>query len=58
VFAALIVFGYFARDFTRQLGPPDRCWELQEVDGKLYKANPCTGQFLLLGDAPIPKPGE
>lgn len=51
-FAVLIVLGYFGRDFTKQLGPPERCWELKEVDGKLYKANPCTGQFLLLGDAP------
>lgn len=52
VFAALLVLGYFGRDFTKQLGAPERCWELKEVDGQLYKSNPCTGQFLLLGDAP------
>ena len=51
-FAALIVAAYFWADFSKQLGPPERCWEVQEVDGKLYKANPCTGQFLLLGDVP------
>jgi hypothetical protein len=52
VFAAIVALGYFGRDFIKQLGPPERCWELQEVEGKLYKVNPCTGQFLLLGDAP------
>ena len=52
VFAALVAAGYFGPYFVKQLGPPERCWEVQEVDGKLYKANPCTGQFLLLGDAP------
>ena len=52
IFAALLVLGYYGRSLTRQIGSPDRCWELQEVDGQLYKSNPCTGQFLLLGDAP------
>ena len=52
VFALLVMAGYFARDYFKRLGPPDRCWEIKEVDGHLYKINPCTGQFLLLGDAP------
>ena len=52
VFALLVVGAYFARDFFKRLGPPERCWEIWEVAGHLYKANPCTGQFVLLGDAP------
>jgi len=52
VFVLLVMAGYFARDYFKRLGPPDRCWEIKEVDGHLYKINPCTGQFLLLGDAP------
>ena len=52
VFVLLVMAGYFARDYFKRLGPPDRCWEIKEVDGHLYKMNPCTGQFLLLGDAP------
>ena len=56
VFALLVTAGYFARDFFKRLGPPDRCWEIKEVDGHLYKTNPCTGQFLLLGDAPATTP--
>lgn len=50
--AALVVLGYLAQPYLKLLGPPERCWELQELDGKLYKVNPCTGQFRLLGDAP------
>jgi hypothetical protein len=49
VFVLLVIAGYFARDFFKRMGPPDRCWEIKEVDGHLYKMNPCTGQFLLLG---------
>ena len=49
---AAIVLGYLAQPYLKLLGPAERCWEIQEVDGKLYKVNPCTGQFRLLGDAP------
>jgi hypothetical protein len=52
VFALLVVAGYFAPDYFKRLGPADRCWEIEEVDGHLYKTNPCTGRFILLGDAP------
>jgi hypothetical protein len=52
VFALLLVAGYFARDVIKWLGPPEHCWEIREMDGRLYKLNPCTGSFLLLGDAP------
>jgi hypothetical protein len=51
-FILVIIAGYFARDVFKRMGPPERCWEIREVDGHLYKVNPCTGQFLLLGDAP------
>jgi hypothetical protein len=52
VFVLLLAAGYFSRDFLKRIGPPDRCWEIKEMDGQLYKVNPCTGQFLLLGNAP------
>ncbi|MEI8163653.1 MAG: hypothetical protein WCI19_11005 [Betaproteobacteria bacterium] len=56
---ALLVFaGYFARDYFKRLGPPDRCWEIREMEGRLYKMNPCTGQFLLLGDVQPPATGR
>ena len=48
--AALIAFGYFLQGPIKRLGPPERCWENREIDGKLYKFNPCTGQFKLIGD--------
>ena len=53
--AALMALGYFGRSYMKLLGPPEKCWEIQEVDGDLYKANPCTGQFVLLGPAPVQK---
>jgi len=52
VFALLVVAAYWARDYLKLLGPPERCWEIRESDGYLYKVNPCTGQFRLLGEAP------
>lgn len=48
--AALIAFGYFMQGPIKRLGPAERCWENREIDGKLYRFNPCTGQFKLLGD--------
>jgi len=58
VFALLVTAGYFAKDFFKRMGPPERCWEIREVDGHLYKINPCTGQFLLLGNVPETKTGR
>lgn len=52
--AALLALGYFGQGYVKLLGPPQKCWEIQEIDGQLYKVNPCTGQFVLLGDAPRP----
>ena len=54
LFAALAVAAYFGQKLVKLLGPPERCWELKDEDGKIYKLNPCTGQFRLLGDAPPP----
>ena len=51
-FVALVALGYFGRDYVKLLGPPEKCWEIKEIDGDLYKTNPCTGQFRLLGPAP------
>ena len=51
-FVALVVLGYFGRDYVKLLGPPEKCWEIKELEGQLYKVNPCTGQFVLIGDAP------
>jgi hypothetical protein len=51
-FVALVMLGYFGRDYVKLLGPPEKCWEIKEVEGRLYKVNPCTGQFVLIGDAP------
>ena len=55
--AALMALGYFLLGPLKQLGPPQRCWENREIDGKLYKFNPCTGQFKLIGDV-LPVEGE
>ena len=46
----LVVLGYFAQPWLKLLGPPERCWELREIDGRIYRMNPCTGQFRLIGD--------
>jgi hypothetical protein len=54
VFVALAIVAYFGQSWAKRLGPPERCWEIKEEGGQLYKSNPCTGQFLLLGDAPAP----
>jgi hypothetical protein len=56
--AAIALLGYFGQPYLKLLGPPERCWEIQEVDGRLYKVNPCTGQFKLIGDVrePADKP--
>lgn len=48
--AALIAFGVVMQGPIKRLGPAERCWENREIDGKLYRYNPCTGQFKLLGD--------
>ena len=52
--AALGAIGYVGHHALKLMGPPERCWEYQEVEGKLYKVNPCTGQFLLMGDVAPP----
>jgi hypothetical protein len=48
--AALIAFGYFMQGPIKRMGPAGKCWENREIDGKLYRYNPCTGQFRLIGD--------
>jgi hypothetical protein len=58
VVAALWILGYYGQYALKFLGPPQRCWEYKEVEGKLYKVNPCTGQFQLIGDAPPPGTGK
>jgi hypothetical protein len=58
VFALLVAVGYFAKDYLKLLGPPERCWEIKEIDGHLYKMNPCIGRFILLGDAPTTATGR
>ena len=30
--------------------PPEHCWEFREIDGKLYRVNPCNGRIQLIGD--------
>ena len=40
------------------MSEPQCCWEYKEMEGKLYKVNPCTGQFQLVGDVPTQKPEE
>ena len=47
---SLIVLAWLAQPYLKLLGPPERCWETREIDGRLYKANPCTGQFKLIGE--------
>ena len=54
---ALMALGYFLQGPLKQLGPPQRCWENREIDGKLYRFNPCTGQFKLIGDV-LPASGQ
>lgn len=54
VVVILLVLTYYGQNFLKFLGPPQNCWEYKEVEGKLYKVNPCTGQFQLVGDAPAP----
>ena len=56
--AALVALGYFGQDALKLLGPPQRCWEYKEIEGKLYKVNPCTGQFQLVGDVVAPEEGK
>ena len=56
--AALVALGYFGNDALKLLGLPQRCWEYKEIDGRLYKVNPCTGQFLLVGDVVPPAPAQ
>ena len=56
--AALVAIGYVGHQALKHMGPPERCWEYQERDGKLYKVNPCTGQFLLVGDVVAPQSGN
>ena len=56
--AALWILGYYGQYALKFLGPPQRCWEYREVDGTLYKVNPCTGQFQLVGEAPPPEAGK
>ncbi len=57
--AALVAIAYVGNRALRHMGPPERCWEYEERDGKLYKVNPCTGQFQLIGDVVAPaQPGR
>ena len=58
VVAILLVLTYYGQYFLKFLGPPQNCWEYKEVEGKLYKVNPCTGQFQLVGDAPPADAGK
>ena len=52
VIVGVAALGYYGRGYLKLLGPPEKCWEIKEMDGQLYKVNPCTGRFLLLGDVP------
>ena len=56
--ALLLGLAWVGKDALKYLGPPQRCWEYREIEGKLYKVNPCTGQFQLVGDVPAQKPEE
>jgi hypothetical protein len=58
VVAILLVLAYYGQYYLKFLGPPQRCWEYKEIEGMLYKVNPCTGQFQLVGDAPAPEPAK
>ena len=50
VLALLILFGWWLAGASKLMGDPRQCWENREVDGRLYKMNPCTGQWRLIGD--------
>lgn len=50
VLALLILFGWWLSGASKLMGDPRQCWENREVDGRLYKMNPCTGQWRLIGD--------
>ena len=50
IVAGLIAAGYFLHGPLKRLGPPQKCWEQKQIDGRLYNVNPCTGQFRLIGD--------
>jgi len=54
VVAILLVLTFYGQYYLKFLGPPQNCWEYKEMEGKLYKVNPCTGQFQLVGNAPRP----
>ena len=54
--AALVGLGYLLQDAWKLLGPPERCWEFREIDGKLYRVNPCNGRIQLIGDVAPPDP--
>ena len=56
--AGLIGLAYWLQDAWKLLGPAQRCWEFKEIDGKLYRVNPCTGQFQFIGDAVAPNAGK
>jgi hypothetical protein len=56
--AILLVLAWYGQYYLKFLGPPQNCWEYKEMEGKLYKVNPCTGQFQLVGDAPPPESGK
>jgi hypothetical protein len=57
IVAGLWLVGYYGQTALKYLGPAQKCWEYKEVDGKLYKVNPCTGQFQLMGDV-TPEAGK
>lgn len=56
--AGLVGLAYWLQDAWKLLGPAQRCWEFKEIDGKLYRVNPCTGQFQFIGDAVAPDAGK
>ena len=57
IVAALIAAGFWLNRPLKRLGPPQKCWEQKEIDGKLYNVNPCTGQIKLIGEL-TPAAGE
>lgn len=54
----LFVLTWYGQYYLKFLGPPQNCWEYKEMEGKLYKVNPCTGQFQLVSDARAPESGK
>jgi len=58
IVAILLVLTRHGQYYLKFLGPPQNCWEYKEMEGRLYKVNPCTGQFQLVGDAIPPEPGK